>query len=121
MAETPASPGPARAPDPERPPVAGLARERTVLAWNRSGLALVVCIAVLLRHAWPLEGTGELIAIVAIAAAGVVWAIGLFTFSTGAANRLEETVISEKVFRSMTIGTVLLAGAAFVLAFFAPS
>ncbi len=101
--------------------MAGLAHERTVLAWNRSGLALVVCIAVLLRHTWPLEGAGELIAIVAIAAAGVVWAIGLYTFSTSAAGRLEDSVTSEKVFRSLTLGTLLLAVAAFVLAFFAPT
>jgi uncharacterized membrane protein YidH (DUF202 family) len=100
--------------------VAGLARERTVLAWNRSGLALVVCIAVLLRHVWPLEGVGELIAVAAIAGAGVVWAVGLYTFSASAAGRLDDSVASEKVFRSLTIGALLLAVAAFLLAFFAP-
>ena len=119
MAETAAPGEPARTGDPERPPVAGLARERTVLAWNRSGLALVVCIAVLLRHTWPLEGAGGLIAIVATAGAGVVWAIGLYTFSTAAAGRLEDSVTNEKLFRSITIGTILLAVAAIVLAFFA--
>jgi uncharacterized membrane protein YidH (DUF202 family) len=99
----------------------GLARERTVLAWNRSGLAAVVCIAVLLRHLWPLEGDGELVAIAAIALAAVVWAIGLLTFTRATAGRAEEGVVGEKVFRLMTIGTVLLAVGGFVLAFYAPT
>ena len=42
--------------DPNDP---GLARERTALSWNRSGLAIIVCIAVVLRHLWPLNGTDE--------------------------------------------------------------
>jgi uncharacterized membrane protein YidH (DUF202 family) len=99
----------------------GLARERTVLAWNRSGLALVVCIAVLLRHLWPIETTGELIALAGVAAAAIVWAVGLFVFSSSTASRDEEGLFGEKVFRLMTVGTLLLATAGFVLAFFGPA
>ena len=48
---------------PQEAPDAGLAEERTVLAWNRSGLAVVVCVAVLLRHVWPLQGTDHEVAL----------------------------------------------------------
>ena len=117
-APRPTGPAPTGAANPHP---RGLARERTVLAWNRSGLAAVVCIAVLLRHLWPLEGDGELVAIAAIAIAAVVWAVGLLTFTRSAAGRVEEGVLGEKVFRLMTIGTLLLALSGFVLAFFAPT
>ena len=32
----------------------GLARERTELAWNRSGLAVAVAVAIIVRRLWPL-------------------------------------------------------------------
>ena len=57
----------------------------------------------------------------AIAAAGIVWAVGMLVLTSSAANRDGEGVLSEKVFRLVTIGTLLLAGAAFVLAFFGPT
>jgi hypothetical protein len=97
-----------------------LARERTVLSWNRSGLALVVCIAVLLRHLWPIQTAGELVALTGIAAAGIIWAVGLFTLTRSMAGREEEGILGERVFRLMTAGTLLLALAGFVLAFFGP-
>jgi uncharacterized membrane protein YidH (DUF202 family) len=97
-----------------------LARERTVLSWNRSGLALVVCIAVLLRHLGPIETAGELAAVAGIAVAGIVWAVGLLLFTSSTAGRDEEGLLGEKVFRLMTAATLLLALAGFVLAFFGP-
>ena len=60
-------------------PDVGLAGERTVLAWNRSGLAVVVCVAVLLRRVWPLHGTDQEVALGLIAGAVVVWACLLYT------------------------------------------
>jgi hypothetical protein len=98
-----------------------LARERTVLSWNRSGLALVICVGVLLRHLWPIETAGELVALAGIAAAGIMWAIGLFTLTRSMAGREEEGLVGERVFRLMTTGTLLLALAGFVLAFFGPT
>ncbi len=68
---TGSSAGPAGRADPDEPASpagSGLARERTVLSWNRSGLALVVCVAVLVRHLWPFETPGEYVALAAIAA-----------------------------------------------------
>ena len=104
----------------QEPTGRGLARERTVLAWNRSGLAVVVCISVLLRHLWPLQGTGQDVALGLIAAAAIVWAVALIAFTASGANRNEHAVIGPNVFGLMTAGTVLLAAVAFVLAFFAP-
>ena len=66
--------------DPNDP---GLARERTALSWNRSGLAIIVCIAVVLRHLWPLNGTDELVALGIIAAAAIVWALALLSLYVG--------------------------------------
>jgi uncharacterized membrane protein YidH (DUF202 family) len=103
-----------------RPGGRGLARERTVLSWNRSGLALVVCAAVLLRHLWPIETAGELLAVAGIAVAGIAWAVGLLLFTAATASRDEEGLLGERVFRLMTVATVFLALAGFVLAFFGP-
>jgi len=105
-------------PGPGTPGGSGLARERTVLAWNRSGLAAVVCIAVLLRHIWPLQGTGEYVALAVIAAAAIVWAVSLLVFTSSSANRSDEALFGEKVFRFMTVGTLMLAVVGFVLAFY---
>ena len=93
----------------EGPGGSGLARERTVLAWNRSGLAAVVCIAVLLRHLWPLEGVGGYVALAVIAAAAIVWAVSLLAITSSSANRPDEALFGERVFRLMTVGTVMLA------------
>ena len=70
---------------PLEEPEAGLAGERTALAWNRSGLAVVVCVAVLVRHAWPLHGTEHEVALGLIAGAVIVWCVVLavLTLSRG--------------------------------------
>ena len=46
----------------------GLTSERTDLAWNRSGLAIVACVAVLLRRIWPLRRTEQIVALACISA-----------------------------------------------------
>jgi uncharacterized membrane protein YidH (DUF202 family) len=95
----------------------GLARERTDLAWNRSGLAVVVCIAVLLRHIWPLRGTDQVVALVGISAGSFAWALALSVGRTlwsrtpGIRGRL-----SSRRAAVITAGTLALALAAFALA-----
>jgi len=106
-----------RAPPGER----GLARERTALAWNRSGLAVVVCIAVLLRHLWPLRGGSEYVAVALVATAAVLWAIVLLVFSHAQSRDPEGGVLAPRVFVLMTAGTLTLAAVGLVLAFFIPS
>jgi uncharacterized membrane protein YidH (DUF202 family) len=104
-------------PDPSDP---GLAGERTALAWNRSGLAVVVCVAVLLRHVWPLHGTDQKIALGLIAGAVVVWAVVLAVLTLAARSPEAESPHGVNLFRLMTAGTLLLAFVGFVAAF-APS
>jgi uncharacterized membrane protein YidH (DUF202 family) len=99
------------------PPEPGLAEERTVLAWNRSGLAVVVCVAVLLRHVWPLRGTDQELALGLIAAAVVAWAIVLALLTFSAARRDASGPHGERVFRLMTAATLLLALVGFVTSF----
>ncbi len=101
-------------------PVSGTARERTLLAWNRSGLSVLVCIAVLVRHLWPLEGTGGVVALIVIAVAAFVWALALLVFTVAGGDRDENVILTRSVFRLMTLGTVLLAVVGFVLAVVAP-
>jgi hypothetical protein len=98
----------------------GLARERTALAWNRSGLAAVVCIAVLLRRVWPIHGGAEKLALGLMAAAAVLWALVLLAVLTAGSHPERGLVMGRRVFPLMTAGTLILAVVAFVLAFVAP-
>ncbi len=95
----------------------GLTRERTDLAWNRSGLAVVVCIAVLLRRIWPLRGTDQVVALAGISAGSFAWALAL---SVG--RRLGRRTpgvragLSPRRAAVITAGTLALAVAACALA-----
>jgi uncharacterized membrane protein YidH (DUF202 family) len=102
------------------PPDVGLAGERTALSWNRSGLAVVVCVAVLLRHVWPLHGTDQEVALGLIAGAVVVWTVVLAVFTLGTRARDADMAHSANLFILVTAGTLLLALVGFVAAF-APS
>jgi hypothetical protein len=105
---------------PSKPSEPGLAGERTVLAWNRSGLAVVVCVAVLLRHVWPLRGTDKELALGLIAGAVVGWAIVLAVLTNSAGHRDADAPHGADVFRLMTAATLLLAVVGFVAAFAVP-
>ena len=102
------------------PPEVGLAAERTVLAWNRSGLAVVVCVAVLLRHVWPLQGTDHAVALGLIGAAVIVWSIVFTVLARPRAKRGSSVSHGEDFFRLITAGTLLLAVVGVVAAFAAP-
>jgi uncharacterized membrane protein YidH (DUF202 family) len=98
----------------------GLAGERTALAWNRSGLAVVVCVAVLLRHLWPLHGVDEDLALALTAAAATGWAVALLLLTRSGRSRGEHVPQGPRIFRLVTAGTIVLAVAGFVLALVAP-
>jgi uncharacterized membrane protein YidH (DUF202 family) len=102
------------------PPDSGLAEERTVLAWNRSGLAVAVCVAVLLRHVWPLRGADQELALGLIATAVAAWAVVLSVLTFSAAHRDADVPHRANVFRLMTAATLLLAAVGFIAAFAAP-
>jgi uncharacterized membrane protein YidH (DUF202 family) len=102
------------------PPDVGLAAERTVLAWNRSGLAVVVCVAVLLRHVWPLQGTDHEVALGLIGAAVIVWSVIFAVLTLPRGERGPHVSHAESVFGLITAGTLLLAVVAVVASFAAP-
>lgn len=105
--------------DPEGPVRdPGLARERTELSWNRSGIAVLVVVAILLRHLWPLEGSRSLLAFALIGVGAVAWAVGMQLARRRRSGAAPEPVLGEAVFRMLTVGTVLLALAGLLLAVF---
>ncbi len=99
---------------------AGLARERTQLAWNRSGLAVIVCIAVLLRRLWPLRGGAQLVTLGLIAAAAIVWASAVLALRVRVVRGGRRFSPGHRPFHLMAAGTVALGAAAVVLALFTP-
>lgn len=98
----------------------GLARERTELAWSRSGLSVAVTVAVTLRRLWPLTGDKAVVALVLIAVGAVIWVLGM---QLGRRKRLGAGVggaVTASTLRMLTIGTLLLAVAAFVVGLILP-
>jgi uncharacterized membrane protein YidH (DUF202 family) len=92
----------------------GLARERTELAWNRSGLAVAVTVAIVLRRLWPLHGGREDATLALIAAGGVIWAVGMRLGGRLAHEHRAGGSMGESACRMLTAGTLLLALAGFV-------
>jgi uncharacterized membrane protein YidH (DUF202 family) len=95
----------------------GLAPERTVLAWNRTGMAFLIAIAALGRRVWPVErgNHGLVLGVLGLAAA-------MFVASLYLAGRLRTrarysgATMDPNAFRLVSIGTFVLAVAAFGLA-----
>ena len=96
----------------------GLALERTVLAFNRSGVAVLVCVAVLLRHIWPLHGTDQFVALACVSAAAVAWAVAL-SFGRALWSRTRRATVKMSDGRALVItaGTLALALAGLIVAF----
>jgi uncharacterized membrane protein YidH (DUF202 family) len=98
---------------PPRDP--GLASERTALAWNRSGLAVLGATALILRRLWPLDGyrSGVVLGIVAVGAG--LWAVGMVTAHRSRIDRTEPGLMTTTTGRILTAGTLILAAAGFLL------
>jgi uncharacterized membrane protein YidH (DUF202 family) len=101
---------------PARPP--GLAAERTELAWNRSGLAVLTAVAIMVRRLWPLEGRTASVVLVVTAAGALTWAVGMLLARRSSRAPAGLGIVHAK---ALTGGTLLLAGAAFLLGFMSPS
>jgi uncharacterized membrane protein YidH (DUF202 family) len=110
---------PSKAPDEPLDPDIVSAEERTELSWNRSGLAVLICILVLLRHLWPLDRNGRVAALTLMAVGAVIYAIGLQT-ARRLGGREPMPPMSSTTGRLLSLGTVVLAAGAFVLGFFPP-
>ncbi len=105
----------APAPDP------GLARERTDLAWNRSGLAVLVALAILLRRLWPLEGYKSVLALSLMAFGAITWVIGLRMARRSGDGQGGYEGFGVRSGRMLTVGTVALAVAGFILGLVTPA
>ena len=107
-------------PGERHPTEKGLARERTALAWNRSGLAALVCIAVLLRHLWPLKGGYQLLALGLVAVAAIVWAVAIVVIWIFQSGHQQPPSLGSRRLAMLSASTVILAVGAMMLTFFTP-
>ena len=97
----------------------GLSPERTVLAWNRSGMAFVIAIAALGRRVWPLDrGNNAIVLAVLVVAAGAFLASLWFASRLRTRARYRGDVLDAHAFRLVSIGTFVVAIAGFGLAVF---
>jgi hypothetical protein len=95
-----------------------LAKERTELAWSRSGLSVAVTVAVTLRRLWPLTGDKADVAAALIAVGAVIWVLGM---QLGRRERSDgHRGVTASTFRMLTIGTLTLAAAAFLIGIILP-
>jgi hypothetical protein len=102
-----------RAPDSDgRDP--GLARERTELAWSRSALSVAVAVAVTLRRLLSVTGDEALVTLVLIIVGAVIWVLGMQLGRRRVGSEVDGAVTAS-TFRMLTIGTLVLAGAAFIV------
>ena len=93
----------------------GLAESGPELAWNRTGLAVAVAVAIILRRLWPLSGHGAVLALLLIGFGAAVWVVATRIGRSARDRSTDSGVLTESTCRMLTIGTLLLAGGAFVV------
>ena len=101
--------------------VAGLAGERTNLAWSRSGLALFICLAALAKRALPEFSTldARFILGAALVIGAIAWSFALLWARLGAAPMLSGRGTSDAhALRAVAYGTAAIGAVATVIAFF---
>ena len=98
----------------------GLAAERTDLAWNRSGLAVVVAVAIMLRRLWPLDGYKSVFAMALIAVGAIAWAVGMYLARRERSDAKARRPMGVSTGRMLTVGTLVLAVAGFLLGVLSP-
>ena len=115
----------ANGPDPHHAPanialsddeeLPGLAGERTDMAWSRSGLAVLSCLAAIAKRFLPnlnnLSATGWVVSALVVGTSG--WIIGLFWARLAAATSMSgRLVANETTLRVVAYGTAMLAAVA---------
>lgn len=97
----------------------GLSPERTVLAWNRSGMAFFIAIAALGRRVWPLDRGNNAVVLVVLVIAAIIFLASLwFASRLRTRARYRGDVLDAHAFRLVSIGTFVLAIAGCALALF---
>lgn len=93
--------------------------ERTELAWNRSGLALLGAFAILARHVWNDKTTlsADTLTVALLAVASLGWAVGTVGWRLVHHRSDEPQPRSAPELFAVTLGTVALALAGLVVAF----
>lgn len=96
-----------------------LFEERTELAWNRSGLALLAAFAILARRVWDDDSSvgGDLVAVALLAAACFGWAVGTFGWRLVHHRSDVPRPRNARELLSVTLGTLALAAAGIAIAF----
>ena len=92
----------------------GLARERTELAWNRSGLAVLVAVGIMVRHLHPFDDAADVVVGCLIAAGALLWGTGMWFARQTKASRSSPT-LGQSTCLLIMIGTLVLAVAASII------
>ena len=93
------------------------ARQRTDLAWSRSGLAIAAVVVVVLRRLPQTSGGNPTVVVTLLACGLAAWSIGLWI--TRRVSREDPTpwpTAGPRTMLLLSIGVVLVASAGFVLA-----
>jgi uncharacterized membrane protein YidH (DUF202 family) len=99
--------------------VAGLAGERTDLAWSRSGLAVLTRLAAIAKRILPelSEVNGRAILVTGLLIGGAAWMFALLWSRSVAAPTLTGRRIADpRTMRAVAVGTAFLGVVAIVLA-----
>jgi uncharacterized membrane protein YidH (DUF202 family) len=99
--------------------VAGLAGERTDLAWSRSGLAVLTCLAAIAKRILPQlsEVDGRAILVAGLLIGGAAWMFALLWARFVAATSLTGRRIADpRTMRAVAVGTVFLGVVAIAIA-----
>jgi uncharacterized membrane protein YidH (DUF202 family) len=99
-----------------------LARERTELAWYRSGLAILVVVAVMLRYLWPLHSSQLVLILALVAFFGCTgWIVAMRLARRGAAAGRQADSLRLHQNAALTLGTIAVATAGTILGFVSPN
>ena len=99
----------------------GLAVERTTLAWSRSGLAVVGCLAALARRFVPINTRGDRIgAFALLSLAGLSWAAALALGRRRAGALDPHTGPQHRHLLLIAVSTTTIGAGAFLIGLFSP-
>lgn len=96
---------------------AGLAAERTDLAWNRSGLALLACGAAVLKG-FPPAGLSarHFIGALILVLGGITWILGAYMAKRRSRRTRARAEATRQDLLPVALGTTVVGAAIFVLA-----